>query len=165
MKNLPLSLTLAALSGALTLRSPADWSPAWRRAFVLVPGAVLGVTSGVAVLKGSRKGRELAAAGRVDLVSPAASRSGDGAAGTAPLPSYVRADAPARVPVLAVTGLAATVGVTVSGVLALTLALDEWLETWLVRRGVARPRLVMAAMAAVSSLGLDQLTDAEDSEE
>ena len=164
MKNLPLSLTLAALSGALTLRSPADWSPAWRRAFVLVPGAVLGVTGAVAVLKGSRKGRELAAAGRVDLVTPAAS-SGDGAAGAAPLPSYVSAGAPARVPALAVTALAATVGVTVSGVLALTLALDEWLETWLVRRGVARPRLVMAAIAAVTSLALDLMTDSKDSKE
>ena len=165
MKNLPLSLSLAALSGALTLRSPADWSPALRRAFVLVPGAALGVTGAVAVLKGSRKGRERAAAGRVDLVTPAASSTGDGAAGTTPVPSYVRADAPARVPALAATVLAATVGVTVSGALALSLALDEWLETWLVRRGVARPRLVMAAMAAISSLVLDQIVDSKDAKD
>ncbi|WAP50602.1 hypothetical protein OL239_11215 [Arthrobacter sp. ATA002] len=164
MKNLPLSLTLAAVSGVLTLKSPADWSPRMRRAFVVAPGAAIGLIAAAAVRQGSRKGQDLAAAGRVDLVTPAASMSGDGAAGTAPLPSYVRAGArPAGLPATALAVLAVTVGVTVSGVLAVSLVLDERLETWLVRRGVARPRRVMALIAAVSSLILDQIMDSKDS--
>lgn len=163
MKNLPLSLTLAALSGALTLKSPTGWSPAVRRAYVFVPGAAIGSIAAAALLKGAREGRELAAAGRVDLVTPAASNS-DGAAGsTAPLPSYVRADAgPSRMPAIALTALAGAVGVTISGVLALSLVVDERIETWLVRRGAARPRLVMAAIAAVTSLVMDQMMDSTD---
>lgn len=166
MKNLPLSITLAALSGALTLKSPADWSPGLRRAYVLAPGAAIGVIAAAALWKGNQKGRELAAAGRVDLVTPAASNSDDGAEGAAPLPSYVRRDArPAGLPGIGLAVLAATVGVTVSGVLAVSLVLDERLETWLVRRGVVRPRRVMAAIAAVSSLVLDQVMDSKDSED
>ncbi|WP_104103832.1 hypothetical protein [Arthrobacter sp. 08Y14] len=164
MKNLPLSLTLAALSGALTLKSPADFSPGMRRAYVLAPGAALGIIAAAALRSGVKKGRKLAAAGRVDLVTPAAAGSNDGADGTAPVPSYVRADAgPARVPALALTSLAATVGVAVSGFLALSLVLDKRIETWLVRRGVARPRLVMAVVTAASSLVLDQVADSKDS--
>ncbi|MCC3269055.1 hypothetical protein MUG94_10300 [Arthrobacter gengyunqii] len=160
MKNLPLSLTLAAVSGVLTLKSPAGWSPGVRRSYVLAPGAAIGIIAGAAVWKGSQKGREKASAGRIDLVTPAASRSTDGAAGTAPLPSYVRADArPARLPAIGLAVLAATVGITVSGVLAVSLVLDERLETWLLRRGVARPRRVMAVIAAMSSLVLDQMMD------
>ena len=160
MKNLPMSLTLAAFSGALTLKSPADFSPGVRRAYVLAPGAAVGVIAAAALRRGVRKGRELAAAGRVDLVTPAVSSSDEGAGGTAPLPSYVHADSgPARVPALGLASVAATVGVTVSGCLALSLVLDERIETWLVRRGAARPRLVMAVVTAAASLLLDQLAD------
>ena len=167
MKNLPLSLALAALSGVLALRSPADWSPGARRTYVLAPGAAIGVIAAAALRKGSQEGRKVAAAGRVDLVTPAASSSDDGAAaGTAPLPSYVRADARREgLPTIGLALLAATVGVTVSGFLAVSLVLDERLETWLVRRGVARPRRVMAVITAVSSLALDQMMDSKDSED
>ncbi len=48
MKNLPLSLTLAALSGALTLKSPAAWSPRVRRVYVVAPGAAIGIIAAVA---------------------------------------------------------------------------------------------------------------------
>ncbi|MCC3283594.1 hypothetical protein [Arthrobacter caoxuetaonis] len=165
MKNLPLSLALAALSGALTLKSPAGWSPGVRRAFVLAPGAATGIIAAAALLKGAQKGRELAAAGRVDLVTPAASKS-DGAGSTAPPPSYVRADTvPSRKPAIALTALAGAVGVTVSGVLALSLVVDERIETWLLRHGTARPRLVMAVIAAVTSLALDQMMDSVDSKD
>lgn len=165
MKNLPLSLTMAVLSGALTLKSPGGWSPAVRRAFVLAPGAATGIIAAAALLKGVQKGRELAAAGRVDLVTPAASNS-DGGAGNTPLPSYVRADAgPQRMPAIALTAVAGTVGLTVSGVLALSLVVDERIETWLLRRGAVRPRVVMAAIAAVTSLVLDQVMDSVDSRE
>ena len=43
------------------------------------------------------------------------------------------------------------------------MVLDERLETWLVRRGAARPRFVMAVIAVVSSLVLDQIVDSRDS--
>lgn len=166
MKNLPLSLALAALSGALTLKSPADFSPGMRRAYVVAPGAATGIIAAAALRSGVRKGRKLAAAGRVDLVTPAGAGSNDGADGSAPVPSYVRADAdPAQVPVLALTSLAAAAGVTVSGFLALSLVLDERIETWLVRRGATRPRLVMAAATAAGSLILDQVTESKDSGE
>ena len=164
MKNLPMSLSLAALSGVLTLKSPGEWSPGMRRAFVLAPGAAVGIIAAEALRKGTQKGRELAVAGRVDLVTPATSSSDDGAAGTAILPSYVRSGASSGgLPAVALAALAATAGVTASGVLALSVVLDERLETWLVRRGAARPRLVMAVIAAVSSLVLDQIVDSRDS--
>lgn len=146
------------------MKSPADFSPGVRRAYVLAPGAAVGIIVAAGLQRGVRKGREQAAAGRVDLVTPAVAGSRDDAAGTAPVPSYVRADTgPARVPALAFTILAATVGVTASGVMALSLVLDERIETWLVRRGVARPRLVMATATVVGSLVLDQVTESRDS--
>lgn len=164
MKNPPLSLALAAASAAGTLSRPADWSPSLRRLFILAPGAAIGAISVVAVQKGTRKGRELAAASTVDLVTPFTAAAEDGAAGgaagEATAPSYLRAAGSApRTPAIALAGMAALVGVTVSGVLALTLALDEQVEKWLVRRGVARPRWVMAAAAAASSLLLDHALD------
>ncbi|KAD4060053.1 hypothetical protein GD627_02995 [Arthrobacter yangruifuii] len=134
MKNLPLSLALAASSGLFTLQRPADWSPRTRRSFVLVPGAALGILGALAVRAGAQRGRETAGSGtgpRMRLAGPAV--------------------------------VAAMVGATASGVLALTLVLDERVEAWLVRRGVARPRRVMAAASALSSLLLDQAMDAKDS--
>ena len=166
MKNLPLSFTLAALSGVLTLISPAGWSPGVRRAYVLAPGAAIGIIAAAALRKGAQKGRELAAAGRVDLVTPVGSSSDGSVGSTAPLPSYVRKAAdPPRMPAMALTALAGTVGVAVSGVMALSLVLDERIETWLLRHGVTRPRRVMAFMVAVTSLVLDQVMDSKDSKD
>lgn len=156
MKNLPLplSLTLAALSGALTLKSPAGWSPAVRRAYVLVPGAATGLITAAAVLRGARQGRELAAAGRVDLVTPPDS---------AAAPSYVRTNkGSARKMTFTLTAFAAAVGIISSAFLALSLLVDERIETWLRRRGATRPRYVMAAIAALASLGMDQILDARE---
>ncbi|WAP50648.1 hypothetical protein OL239_11490 [Arthrobacter sp. ATA002] len=90
-------------------------------------------------------------------------RSDDGAADTAPRPSYVRDAAPVRLPLIGLAALVATARVTVSGVLAVSLALFERLETWLVRHGVDRPRHVMAVIAAVGSLVLDQVAGSKDS--
>ena len=210
MKNLPLSLALAAASGAFTLQRPADWPPALRRAYILAPGVAIGAISVAAVWKGSQKGRELAAAGTVDLVTPfsAAGTGGTGAAGTGgtsatdpagttgpapeapsgaapgsaasdpaaadpaaanpaasnPAPSYLLGSPARRFrPAYALAAIAALTGVVVSGVLALTLVVDERAEAWLVRRGVPRPRRVLAAVAALSSLGLDLALDARDS--
>ena len=163
MKNLPLSLTLAALSGALTLKSPARWSPRVRRAYVLVPGAAAGIIVAAAFRRGARQGREQAAAGRVDLVTPSVSRPDGGTGSTAPLPSYVRTNTgPSRTTAIALIGLAGAVGVTASGFLALSLVVDERIETWLIRRGAARPRRVMAVLAAAGSLVMDQIMDSKD---
>lgn len=65
MKNLPLSLAAAAVSGALTLLRPADWSSRTRRAFVLVPGALAAATLAGGLFPGGRKqsGTGSAAAG------------------------------------------------------------------------------------------------------
>ncbi|KPN18795.1 hypothetical protein [Arthrobacter sp. 3Tela_A] len=62
------------------------------------------------------------------------------------------------------TALAGAVGVASSGILALTLVVDERMETWLLRRGAARPRLVMAVITAVTSLVLDLIMDSKDAE-
>ena len=165
MKNLPLSLALAAISGALTLKSPAEWSPRVRRAYVLAPGAAIGVIVAAALRRGAQQGRELAAAGRVDLVTPATANSDGGADCPAPLPSYVRTNAGSqRTTTIALTALAGAVGVASSGILALTLVVDERMETWLLRRGAARPRLVMAVITAVTSLVLDLIMDSKDAE-
>lgn len=179
MQKLPRSLTLAVITGAVELSRPADWSPRLRRAYVAVPGIAIGAISAAAVLAGSRKGRKLAAAETVDLVTPftsgtegtaadsSAAAAGDGTptAGSAPRPSYLTASPDRRrKPVLgmALAGLAVGTGAAVSGIMALTLVLDERAETWLVRRGAAHPRLVMAVVAAVSSLALDIVMDWKD---
>ncbi|MCQ1945917.1 hypothetical protein [Arthrobacter sp. zg-Y1116] len=160
MKNLPLSLTIAAAVGGFTLSRPADWSPGLRRAYVLVPGAAVGAIGVVALSRGMRKGRELAAAGTVDLVTPFTVGAG-GDSATAP--SYVRAAGPQRrMPGIALTGLAVLMGAAVSGITALSLVLDEAVEAWLVRRRVARPRPVMAMAAVLYSLVMDQVMDSKD---
>ena len=66
---------------------------------------------------------------------------------------------------IALTALAGTVGAASSGILAMTLVVDERMETWLLRRGAARPRLVMAAVAATTSLVLDLIMDSKDAED
>ena len=177
MKNLARSLTMAAITGAVELSRPADWSPAWRRAYVWLPGAAIGAISAVAVQAGLRKGRELAAAGTVDLVTPntpgrdgaaavpAAGPVAGSSAGPVAGPAYLATSAPgprSRKPAIALTGLAVVAGAAVSGIMALTLVLDERMEAWLVRRGAARPRMVMAVAGALSSLALDVLADAKD---
>ncbi|WP_146360539.1 hypothetical protein [Arthrobacter yangruifuii] len=160
MKNLPLSLALAASSGLFTLQRPADWSPRTRRSFVLVPGAALGILGALAVRAGAQRGRETAGSGTGDLVPPAAAGAQD--AGDAAVPAPGAGHGP-RMRLVGPAVVAAMVGATASGVLALTLVLDERVEAWLVRRGVARPRRVMAAASALSSLLLDQAMDAKDS--
>ncbi len=62
----------------------------------------------------------------------------------------------------ALVALAGAVGLASSAILALTLVADERIETWLLRRGTARPRLVMAAVAAATSLVLDLIMDSKD---
>ncbi|MCC9173646.1 hypothetical protein [Arthrobacter sp. zg-Y179] len=165
MKNLPLSLAIAAVSGVFTLSRPADWSPGLRRAYVLGSGAAVGAIGVVAVRKGGRKGRELAAAGTVDLVTPFTAGAGGE---SATVPSYVAArtdGSQTQMPEIALTGLAALMGATVSGITALTLVLDEAVETWLVRRGAARPRRVMAMAVALYSLVMDQMMGSKDAKD
>ncbi|MCQ1999783.1 hypothetical protein [Arthrobacter zhaoxinii] len=161
MKNVPLSLALAASSGLFTLQRPADWSPRARRSFVLIPGAALGAISILAVRRGYRIGREPAAAGTGTFVAPVTAGT-LGAAADAD--AATAAASPARKTVVAVAG-AVIAGTTASGVLALSLVLDERIEIWLVRRGVARPRRVMAVVAALSSLLLDVIMDSKEAKD
>ncbi|MDK1360725.1 hypothetical protein QNO00_10660 [Arthrobacter sp. zg-Y1219] len=55
--------------------------------------------------------------------------------------------------------VAAGAGAAVAGMQALSLRLDAGTEDWLSRRGVAAPRLWMAAATALASLGVDLLHD------
>ena len=172
MNNVTRSLLLAAISGASGLSRPADWSPAWRRAYVVAPGVAIGAIGAVAVRAGLRKGRELAAAQTVDLVTPATAGADGAAAVPAAVPvaepAYLATSAPgprSRKPAIALTGLAVVTGVAVSGIMALTLVLDARVEAWLVRRGVAKPRVVMAVAGVLWSLLMDVLTAAKDAKD
>lgn len=142
MKDLPLSLTVSALAGAFTLLRPADWSPRIRRAFVLAPGV-------------------LTAAGLAAVLLPGGGRrssSGDsGGAGSASAPVSL---APLRARPAAVrAGAAVVAGTAVSALHAGSLRVDAAAENWLAGRGLAAPRLWMAAGMALASLGLDFLHD------
>ncbi len=172
MNNVTRSLLLAAISGASGLSRPADWSPAWRRTYVVAPGVAIGAISAVAVRAGLRKGRELAAAETVDpATSATAGSDGAAAAPAAPpvaRPAYLATSAPgprSRKPAIALTGLAVVTGAAVSGIMALTLVLDARVEAWLVRRGVAKPRVVMAVAGVLWSLLMDVLTAAKDAKD
>lgn len=152
MKNLPLSLTMSAAAGAFTLLDPADWSPAARRAFVFVPGALAAAGVLLAPFPGFR-GRAAAETAEVAQDSPA----DDGVPGGAVMrPSGVRGKAVRA-------ALAVGAGSTVSGVQALSLRFDAGMERWLVRHRVAAPRLWMAAGVALATLVMDLLQEASGS--
>ncbi|UWX96779.1 hypothetical protein N2K95_14220 [Arthrobacter zhaoxinii] len=159
MKNVPLSLSMAAAAGGFTLLRPADWSPGMRRAYVFVPGAAAGTVAALSFRKGARTVLT-ERAGAADLAPVTAGTLGAAADADA----ATAAASPARKTVVAVAG-AVIAGTTASGVLALSLVLDERIEIWLVRRGVARPRRVMAVVAALSSLILDVIMDAKEAKD
>ncbi|MER1995814.1 MAG: hypothetical protein ABTA24_04850 [Arthrobacter sp.] len=105
----------------------------------------------------------MAAAGRVDLVTAATARSDGDAEGKPATPSYVSGnEGSTRNMTITLTAFAAAVGAASSAFLALSLLVDERIETWLRRRGATRPRLVMAVIAAVTSLGMDLILDAKE---
>ncbi|MCC9176655.1 hypothetical protein [Arthrobacter sp. zg-Y750] len=166
MKNLPRSLALAAFVGAFTLSRPAGWPPLLRRAYILVPGAAVGAMAAVAVRKASRKGKELAADGTVDLVTPFTTAGGAQEPGAASaVPSYVAArpsGSGTGGTEMALLGLGAVAGAAVSGTTAVSLLVDARIETWLVRRGAAKPRVAMAGAAALWSLVMDAVMDGKD---
>lgn len=146
MKNLPLSLTVSAISGAFTLLRPADWSPRLRRAFVVVPGT-LAVAGLVAVLfrgAGSRQPR-----------SGSGNSAGDGAHPGAETGSLF-AQPPAVRALFAVGA-----GAAVAGIQTLSLRLDERLERWLLKHRVPAPRYWMALAVALTSLAVDAVHDRE----
>ncbi|WP_461169684.1 hypothetical protein [Arthrobacter sp. Z1-15] len=173
MKNLPLSLTVSAISGAFTLLRPADWSPQLRRAFVVVPGTL--AVGGLAAVLFRPAGRNLhgtaAGTGAGDdgssgaepdslFVQPPAVRGlitvGDGgSAGAEKGPLFAR---PPAVRALIAVGA----GVVVCGIQVLSLRLDERLERWLLKHRVPAPRYWMALAVALASLAVDLMQDPED---
>lgn len=136
MKNLPLSLATATISGAFTLLRPSDWSPGTRRAFVLVPGALAAATLAGGLLQGRRQVRANSAVSGGSAASSSSGSSPSAAAGAA---------------------LAVGVGTLVSAGQALSLRWDASLERWLVRKGLRRPRLWMGAAVALATLAVDFL--------
>ncbi|WP_341394445.1 hypothetical protein [Arthrobacter sp. G119Y2] len=169
MKNLPLSLTVSAISGAFTLLRPADWSPQLRRAFVVVPGTL--AVGGLAAVLFRPAGRNQHGTAAGDdgssgaepgslFVQPLAVRGlitvGDGgSAGAEKGPLFAR---PPAVRALIAVGA----GVVVSGIQMLSLRLDERLERWLLKHRVPAPRYWMALAVALASLAVDLMQDPED---
>lgn len=155
MKNLPLSLTIATLAGAFTLLRPADWSSRTRRIFVFGPGAVAAGGAAAAVISGRAKLRAEGSAGD--------STSGGGSApDNVSTPDNAgltgnNAGTPRLGPAVAPAMLAVGVGAAVTGVQVLSLRADAAIERWIVRKGVTKPRLWMAAAVALWSLGMDFL--------
>lgn len=137
MNDLALTLTRAAAAGAITLISPAGWSPRVRRAYVLVPGAA--ATSVAAVL----------------LPRITADRSPDGEDGPGHFSAPVR-HLPGTARVMLPLGL----GAVTCGVQAFSLWIDAVLERSLAARGAVHPRRWMALLAVLASLAMDATGEA-----
>lgn len=146
MKNLLLSLTVSALAGAFTLSRPADWPPRLRRLYVLAPGVLTGAGLAAVLHSGPR---------------PSLPASGSGGSPSAEEGAATPADwSPLRArPAVLRGGVAVVAGTAVSGLHALSLHLDAETENWLARRGVAAPRVWMAAAVSLASLGMDFVRD------
>ncbi|MHA7247125.1 hypothetical protein [Arthrobacter tecti] len=127
MKKLSVSLTTAAIGGALTLPRPADWSRATQRAIVVLPSVALAAGAAVVLSRDTTRSME------------------DGTEEK----DKVKLPVPARV------AIALGLGAAACGASALGLRLDAWMERQLSGRGLAHPRRWMAAGAAVLYLALD----------
>lgn len=127
MKSLTTSLLGAAFTGAFTLLRPADWSQSTRRAFVVLPGVVVGAGCAYALSKGTKVPAE----------------NGEADETTVKLPLPVQA------------ALAVGLGAATSAASAVCLPFDAWLEQQLVSRGTSHPRRWMAAGGALLYLGVD----------
>ena len=135
MNDLSRSLTGAALTGALTLISPSDWSPRVRRAFVLVPGVLVaaGATWSLSKLNDGRP-------------SVAASGSDENAEDS---------PTPQRPPVAQRVAVPLALGAATCGFQASSLWIDAAIERWVIRRGATYPRRWMAVLAVAVSLLID----------
>lgn len=139
MKKLLLSLTGATTAGALTLISPASWSPRVRCAYVVAPGV-------------------LVAAGSALALTRIADRRAAGDSGVESATKTTAEDAhpfPQHLPVAARVAVPLGLGAATCGIQASSLWIDAALERWLVRLGAHRPRRWMAVLAVVTSLGMD----------
>lgn len=139
MNHVLLSLTGAAVAGALTLSSPSRWSPRVRRAYVVVPGALIAGGSSLFLTK-------LAARPSAGT-SPAAvaAAATDEESSTTPQPH----------PVVTRVAVPLTLGAVTCGIQAGSLWIDAALERGLLRLGATHPRWWMAALAVAASLGMD----------
>lgn len=139
MNKLLLSLTGAAATGALTLVSPAGWSPGVRRAYVVAPGVLM--AGGSSLVLARLADRQAAA------VPGGGSAAETAAENATPLPR--------RLPVTVRVTVPLCLGVATCGVQATSLWVDAALERGLVRLGATHPRWWMAALAVAASLGMD----------
>lgn len=131
-----LSLAGATATGALALISPSGWTSRSRRAYVLVPGALVTVAGALLLARGPGVPESVEAT--TDETEPAGTPPADPS-----LPPAVR--------VVLSLGL----GALTCGVQAGSLWVDGAIESWLVRRGAARPRWWMAGLAVFLSLAID----------
>ncbi|MEX5300997.1 hypothetical protein [Kocuria sabuli] len=141
MNKLLLSLTGATAAGALTLVSPASWSPGVRRAYVVVPGV-------------------LAASFSTLLLSRIVDRQADVVSRVESMTEVPTDDAyplPQRHPVAMRVAVPVIIGAATCGLQGFSLWMDAALERGLVRLGAAHPRRWMAALAVASSLGMDAI--------
>lgn len=141
MNKLLLSLTGATAAGALTLVSPAGWSPGVRRAYVVVPGVLAASFS--ALLLSKIVDRQAAVLSRVESVTEAPTED------AYPLPQ--------RHPVAVRVAVPVVVGAATCGLQASSLWIDAALERGVVRLGAAHPRRWMATLAVAASLGMDAI--------
>lgn len=139
MNKILLSVIGASASGALTLVSPAGWSPRVRRAYVVVPGVLIAAGSSLILTKLANR--------------PAAVTA---SAGSAPADTDEESSTTSRShPVVTRVAVPLTLGAVTCGFQAGSLWIDAALERWFVRRGATHPRRWMAALAVVASLGMD----------
>lgn len=141
MNKLLLSLTGATTAGALTLVSPADWSPGVRRAYVVVPG-VLAASFGTLLLS-KIVDQQADVISRVESVTE--------------VPTDDAYPLPQRHPVAVRVAVPVVIGAATCGFQASSLWIDAALERGVVRLGAAHPRRWMAVLAVAASLGTDAI--------
>ncbi|MGQ1798021.1 hypothetical protein ACT4S5_12920 [Kocuria oceani] len=141
MNKLLLSSIGATAAGALTLVSPADWSPRVRRAYIVVPGVLAASFS--AMLLSRIVDRQAAVVSRVESVTE--------------VPTDAAYPFPQRHPVAVRVAVPVLIGAATCGFQASSLWIDAALERGIVRFGAAHPRRWMAALAVAMSLGMDAI--------
>lgn len=134
----PRTLVVGALNGLVTL-IPIHRAAAWQKAAIcLAPGIVIAaLTPFVAARQRADEAR--------DELDPAEAAP----VGQALLTSQL-------------VGVGAVVGGLAIGTMAVGLVIDRALEGFLDRRGVRRPRAVMAVMATVVGMGAEYLDSSDD---
>lgn len=136
----PRTLVFGALNGLVTL-IPIHRAAAWQKAAICLAPGIAALTPFVAA-------RQRADVAR-DELDPAEDPAEAAPVGQALLTSQL-------------VGVGAVVGGLAIGTMAVGLVIDRALEGFLDRRGVRRPRAVMAVMATVVGMGAEYLDSSDD---